>query len=128
MDLVLRTDVGALFEEKSAKYGLEDITYGSFSANFGFRHKFCAADVVYACMALMEQHLDSNSGEFLLLRVQSGKTQVKIKASENSRIKSLIRDLLEPVKLLYNMLLQRMSLKILIPVFLNALFSSYFNG
>ena len=63
MDLGLRTEVGALFEEKSEKYGLEDITYGSFSANFGFRHKFGAADVVYACLALMEQHLESNNCE-----------------------------------------------------------------
>jgi cell division control protein 45 len=62
MDLGLRTEVAALFEEKSEKYGLEDITYGSFSANFGFRHKFCAADVVYACLSLMEQHQESNNG------------------------------------------------------------------
>ena len=63
MDLGLRTEVSALFEEKSEKYVLEDITYGSFTANFGFRHKFCAADVVYACLSLMEQHLESNNGE-----------------------------------------------------------------
>jgi cell division control protein 45 len=56
MDLTLRTEVGSLFEEKSEKYGLEDIMYGSFTANFGFRNKFCAADIVYACLALMEQH------------------------------------------------------------------------
>ena len=71
MDLGLRTEVGALFEEKSEKYGLEDITYGSFSANFGFRHKFGAADVVYACLALMEQHLESNNCEFLNLSLPS---------------------------------------------------------
>jgi cell division control protein 45 len=86
MDLALRTDVGALFEEKSAKYGLEDITYGSFTANFGFRHKFCAADVVYACMALMEQHLDSNSGKLLFLLLSSSKTHLKIKASINPKL------------------------------------------
>ena len=63
MDLSLRSEVGALFEEKAEKYGLEDITYGSFAANFGFRNKFCAADMVYTCMALMEQHLDRNGGE-----------------------------------------------------------------
>ena len=67
MDLGLRTEVATLFEEKSEKYGLEDITYGSFSANFGFRHKFCAADVVYACLSLMEQHQDSNNGKFVFL-------------------------------------------------------------
>jgi len=60
MNLELRNEITALFEEKSDKYGLEDITYGSFTANFGFRHKFCAADIVYACLALMEQHSNSN--------------------------------------------------------------------
>lgn len=64
MDLSLRSEVGALFEEKADKYGLEDITYGSFTANFGFRNKFCAADMVYTCMALMEQHIDKNSGGY----------------------------------------------------------------
>ena len=49
----------ALFEEKSEKWGLEDITYGSYVANYGFRNKFCAADVAYASLAVMEQHLES---------------------------------------------------------------------
>lgn len=62
MDLSLRTEVVALFEEKSEKYSLEDITYGSFTANFGFRNKYCAADVVYSCLSLMEQHQDKNNG------------------------------------------------------------------
>lgn len=55
MDLELRSDVRTMFEEKAEKYGLEDITYNSFTASFGFRHKFCAADVVYAVLALLEQ-------------------------------------------------------------------------
>lgn len=55
MDLGLRTEVRDLFGEKADKYGLEDITYGSFMASFGFRHRFCAADVVYASLATMEQ-------------------------------------------------------------------------
>ena len=54
MDLGLRNDVRAMFEEKADKYGLEDITYQSFTAAFGFRHKFCASDVVYAIIALLE--------------------------------------------------------------------------
>merc|ERR1712080_119581 len=47
--------MGSMFEEKTEKYGLEDITYNSFVASFGFRHKFCAADVVFAVLALLEQ-------------------------------------------------------------------------
>lgn len=55
MDLGLRNDVRSMFEEKAEKYGLEDITYNSFTASFGFRHKFCAADVVFAVLAQIEQ-------------------------------------------------------------------------
>ena len=56
MDLDLRNQIVKLFEEKSEKYRLDDITYGSFNATFGFRHKFCAADIVYSTLALMEQN------------------------------------------------------------------------
>ncbi len=55
MDLELRNDVRSIFEEKAEKYGLDDITYNTFTASFGFRHKFCAADVVYAVLSLLEQ-------------------------------------------------------------------------
>ena len=54
MDLGLRNEVQSMFEEKVEKYGLDDITYNSFTAAFGFRHKFCAADYVYAITALLE--------------------------------------------------------------------------
>ena len=54
MDLGLRTDVRAIFEEKAEKYGLDDITFNSFTSSFGFRHRFCAADVVYAVIAILE--------------------------------------------------------------------------
>ena len=44
-----------MFEEKREKYSIDEITYNSFVASFGFRHKFCAADVVFAVLALLEQ-------------------------------------------------------------------------
>ena len=59
MDLDMRNQIVQLFEEKSEKYRLDDITYGSFSASFGFRHKFCAADIVYSTLALMEQNFQT---------------------------------------------------------------------
>jgi len=59
MDLELRSNILASFEEKSEKWGLDDITYGSYVAHYGFRNKFCAADVAYACLAVMEQHLET---------------------------------------------------------------------
>ena len=67
MDLGLRTDVRAIFEEKAEKYGLDDITFNSFTSSFGFRHRFCAADIVYAVIAILENrsviynHLNSKA-------------------------------------------------------------------
>jgi cell division control protein 45 len=58
MDLGIRTEVCSMFEEKKEKYVLDEITYNSFVASFGFRHKFCAADVVFAVLALLEQVQD----------------------------------------------------------------------
>jgi cell division control protein 45 len=69
MDIDLRNQIVKLFEEKSEKYRLDDITYGSFNATFGFRHKFCAADIVYSTLALMEQNFKkglSELGTFLV--------------------------------------------------------------
>ncbi len=56
MDLDLRNEVRSIFEEKAAKYELDDITYSSFTSAFGYRHKFCAADIVYSVLAILEQN------------------------------------------------------------------------
>merc|ERR1711881_614240 len=63
MDLELRTNVTEIFKEKVGKYGLEDITYNSFTAAFGFRHKFCAADVAHAVRALLEYQHSISQGQ-----------------------------------------------------------------
>lgn len=56
MDLTLRNDICDIFMSKAKKYGIEDeITKGTFSANFGYRHKFCAEDIVRVVIALMEE-------------------------------------------------------------------------
>ena len=44
------------FTAKSDKYGLSSLTYTSFNCNFGFRHKYCAADVVKCLQAVLEHH------------------------------------------------------------------------
>ncbi len=54
MDLNLRNDVCEIFESKSERYELDLITHGSFTASFGYRSRFCSADVVLAVRSLME--------------------------------------------------------------------------
>lgn len=48
MDLGLRNEISGIFEAKAEKYNMDRMTVGAFSANFGYRHKFCASDIVYA--------------------------------------------------------------------------------
>ncbi|XP_013782341.1 cell division control protein 45 homolog, partial [Limulus polyphemus] len=54
MDMQLRTNVKVWIEDMSEKYGLEKIVYGSFISHYGFQHKYCATDVVFAVGALLE--------------------------------------------------------------------------
>ncbi|XP_071448319.1 cell division control protein 45 homolog [Hetaerina americana] len=54
MDLVLRKEFQTSLEKVSEKYGLSNIVYASFVLQYGFRSRFCAADVVYAMLALLE--------------------------------------------------------------------------
>ena len=54
MDFQLREKVPSLFEKLSNKYGLSDLTYGSFHAAYGYRAKLSAADMAISCAALME--------------------------------------------------------------------------
>lgn len=54
MDMQLRNNIITWFEDLSEKYRLDDIVYGSFIAKHGFRNKFCATDVVYSALSLLE--------------------------------------------------------------------------
>ena len=54
MDFQLREKVPSLFEKLSNKYGLPELTYGSFHAAYGYRAKLSAADMAIACAALIE--------------------------------------------------------------------------
>ena len=54
MDFQLREKVPSLFEKLSNKYGMSDLTYGSFHAAYGYRAKLSAADMAISCSALME--------------------------------------------------------------------------
>ncbi|XP_035232048.1 cell division control protein 45 homolog [Stegodyphus dumicola] len=54
MDMECRNNVGAWMEDMAEKYKLDQIVYGSFVSQFGFKGKFCATDVVLALNALLE--------------------------------------------------------------------------
>lgn len=54
MDTKVREDLPTLVEEAAQKFGLSNIRYQSFSAQFGYNHKMCASDVVYSVSAILE--------------------------------------------------------------------------
>ncbi|KAL8566410.1 hypothetical protein ACOMHN_011988 [Nucella lapillus] len=56
MDSQIKGDVKRLMHEHMTKYGLtpQDLVLPSFMAQYGFRIKLCAADMVLACAAVLE--------------------------------------------------------------------------
>lgn len=54
MDLVLRQEFHSMIAKLADKYQLHDIVIASFTLQYGFRSRYCAADVVYAMLATLE--------------------------------------------------------------------------
>ena len=50
------------FRSKIEKYGLSEMTYSSFNCSFGFRHKFCAGDLVLSILATLEHRDRAEQG------------------------------------------------------------------
>ncbi|XP_044260178.1 cell division control protein 45 homolog [Tribolium madens] len=54
MDLQLRKEFQESIEKLSEKYNLEDLVFTSFILQYGYRNKYCASDIVYAMLAILE--------------------------------------------------------------------------
>ncbi|KAG7196693.1 hypothetical protein KM043_016025 [Ampulex compressa] len=54
MDLTLRQEFRQMIEKLAGKYKVDSIVGTSFTLQYGYRFKYCASDVVYAMLALME--------------------------------------------------------------------------
>jgi hypothetical protein len=54
MDLVLRQEFHSMIAKLAEKYQLNDIVFASFLLQYGFRSRYCAADIVYAMLASLE--------------------------------------------------------------------------
>jgi len=58
MDVDLKGNLKVWIGDIAEKYGLDDLSYGSFEANYGYRMKVCAEDIVCAISALLEYSKD----------------------------------------------------------------------
>ncbi|XP_031550751.1 cell division control protein 45 homolog [Actinia tenebrosa] len=66
MDVELRNNLKEWVCTSAEKFGMDEITYGSFNVQYGFRNKLCASDCVYAVIALLEAPEEaSKSDKFL---------------------------------------------------------------
>lgn len=54
MDMELRQEFHSMIEKLAEKYNLDQLVFASFILQYGFRNKYCASDVVYAMLALLE--------------------------------------------------------------------------
>lgn len=54
MDLTLRQEFRQMVEKLAGKYNVDRIIGTSFILQYGYRFKYCASDIVYAMLALME--------------------------------------------------------------------------
>ena len=54
MDLVLRQEFRQMVEKLAGKYKVDTVIGTSFTLQYGYRFKYCASDVVYAMLALIE--------------------------------------------------------------------------
>ena len=92
MDVDLKGNLKEWLGEIAEKYGLDDLSFGSFEANYGYRMKLCAEDVVCAITALLEYSKDGSvfsdnfldaldaltrsNSEKLIEGIQHAKTQI----------------------------------------------------
>ncbi|XP_014224296.1 cell division control protein 45 homolog [Trichogramma pretiosum] len=54
MDLTLRNEFKDMIEKLSDKYKIRSIVSGDFTMQYGYRFKYCATDIVYAMLAILE--------------------------------------------------------------------------
>ncbi|CAK9800011.1 Cell division control protein 45 homolog [Anthophora quadrimaculata] len=54
MDLTLRQEFRQMIEKLAGKYKVDTVIGTSFSLQYGYRFKYCASDIVYAMLALIE--------------------------------------------------------------------------
>ncbi|KAL5477053.1 hypothetical protein EMCRGX_G023795 [Ephydatia muelleri] len=65
MEVQYRDKIKEWIDHTSKKYGLDDIMYNTFVAQYGYKNKVCAADMVLCCSAIIERQEASHSESFL---------------------------------------------------------------
>ncbi|XP_019869909.1 cell division control protein 45 homolog [Aethina tumida] len=90
MDLQLRKEFHTSLEKLADKYNLRDIVYTSFTIQFGYRNKYCASDIVYALLAILEASARDKSPEECFNLALDCLSRTKKEVTENAIEKAKI--------------------------------------
>jgi len=61
MDLTFRQEFQQMVEKLAGKYNVNSIIGTSFTLQYGYRFKYCASDMVYAMLALLDSTVSQQS-------------------------------------------------------------------
>lgn len=67
MDFAMKKDFYQMIEKTAEKYNMNEIIYGSFTLQYGYKSRYAAADYVYAMIALLEQIEQEKTAECCFL-------------------------------------------------------------
>lgn len=100
MDLMMKKDFYQMIEKTAEKYNMNEIIYGSFTLQFGYKNCYAAADYVYSLIALMEQIEHSRSAESCFLEALDCLNRKNIKTLESGigKAKTLLDAIFKQVK------------------------------
>jgi len=98
MDMDIRKEVCGWIEVTAQRYGLEEISYSSFELQYGFKNKFCAADLMYAVFSILTQPDTTGKTHAAFLKAQD---------TLNRNSEALLHEGIESSKLLLGALLQQ---------------------
>lgn len=100
MDLSLKKEFYQMIEKTAEKYSLTELIYGSFTLQYGYKHRYSAADYVYAMIAILEQIEHDRSAENCFLEALDclSRNQKSLLESGIEKAKVLLSAIFKQVK------------------------------
>ncbi|KXJ28983.1 cell division control protein 45 homolog [Exaiptasia diaphana] len=104
MDVELRNNLKEWISTSAEKFGMDEITYGSFHVQYGFRNKLCASDCMYAVNAILEMpDENSKSDKFLQALDSLSRSNTKLLLDGIEMAKTQLTALVNQVRSLIDM-------------------------
>ncbi|KAL5263917.1 hypothetical protein ACHWQZ_G005111 [Mnemiopsis leidyi] len=103
MDMEIRREVCGWIEVTAQKYGLDDISYGSFELQYGFKNKYCAGDVLQAVSAALTCPTLDTEAAFLRAQDTLNRSNEKLIHTGIEQSKALCCSLLNQVQAFIDM-------------------------